>query len=207
MANMKQDRNGVRTASDVERKYKMGMIEPTAEDVDELKNVTLVVDDYLSTTSTHSVQNRVITQNLNNKVAKETGKGLSSNDFTDEDKNSIHVHNNKSVLDELVAPKSYNLINYKVSDLIIETGSCVIKENRICINIVCNYSVQANIDTKLFNLPSECMPSEEKFFVLYGEDIDGNGYYGIGNVSVEGYLTVNFTNQVNSEKMSFVYDI
>lgn len=207
MSNNKRDRNGVRTASDVERKYKMGMIEPTAEDVDELKNVTLVVDDYLSATSTHSVQNRVITQNLNKKVTKENGKGLSSNDFTDNDKNSIHTHGNQEVLDELVAPKSYNLINYKVSGLIIETGSCVRKENRICINISCKYGVDVNTDTKLFNLPSECTPSEEKNFVLYGEDNNKNIYYGIGSVTIEGHLIVRFTNQINSLKMSFVYDI
>lgn len=47
---------------------------------------SVVVDDAMSTTSTNPVQNKVITKALNdgldNKVDKETGKGLSTNDFT-----------------------------------------------------------------------------------------------------------------------------
>ena len=38
-------------------------------------------------------------------VKKEDGKGLSSNDFTDEDKQSIHTHNNKVALDEITQEK------------------------------------------------------------------------------------------------------
>lgn len=96
----KWDRNGVRNAVDVERRYKLGIIEPTADEVEELKE-SLVVDDYLSTTSTNAVQNKIITQNLNNKVTKETGKGLSTNDFTNEHKKASHTHSNKVILDNI----------------------------------------------------------------------------------------------------------
>ena len=85
---IKQDRNGVRKASDVERKYKLGEIELTAEEVEKLKN-EMVVDNALSTTSTNALQNRVITANLNLKVTKEPGKSLSTNDFTNEYKNKL----------------------------------------------------------------------------------------------------------------------
>ena len=84
----KQDRNGVRTASDVERRHKLSLIEPTAEEVNKLKD-DIVVDTQLSATSTHPLENRVITQNLNNKVTKESGKELSSNDFTNTYKNKL----------------------------------------------------------------------------------------------------------------------
>lgn len=101
----KQDRNGSRVPADVERRYKLGVIEPTAEEVEKLKQER-VVDDHLSTTSTNSVQNKVITVALNNKVSVETGKGLSTNDFTDEYKNKVdsgtqqnHTHSNKTILD------------------------------------------------------------------------------------------------------------
>lgn len=49
----------------------------------------VVVDSALSTTSANPVENRVITNALNNKVDKETGKGLSTNDFTTAEKNKL----------------------------------------------------------------------------------------------------------------------
>ncbi len=77
----RQDKNGVRTAIDLERRYKFKDIELTADEVDELKEL-IEVDSFLSTSSIHPVQNKVITEALNNKVNKESGKGLSTNDFT-----------------------------------------------------------------------------------------------------------------------------
>ena len=57
---------------------------------------SIEVDNALSTTSENPVQNKVITLGLNqlqgslaNKVDKEAGKGLSSNDFTDADKEKV----------------------------------------------------------------------------------------------------------------------
>ena len=100
----RQDKNGVRTAVDLERRYKFKDIELTAEEVDELKEL-IEVDSFLSTSSIHPVQNKVITEALNNKVNKEAGKELSSNDFTDDYKQQIedntelrHIHNNMTLL-------------------------------------------------------------------------------------------------------------
>lgn len=47
------------------------------------------VDAALNSTSTNPVQNKIIYEALDNKVNKETGKGLSSNDFTDELKKKL----------------------------------------------------------------------------------------------------------------------
>lgn len=59
-------------------------------------SATIDVDDVFSTTSTNPVQNKVITTKINDidtlmgsKVDKETGKGLSTNDYTDEDKQKV----------------------------------------------------------------------------------------------------------------------
>ena len=49
----------------------------------------VVVDSALSTTSANPVENRVITNALNDKVDKEAGKGLSTNDFTTAEKNKL----------------------------------------------------------------------------------------------------------------------
>lgn len=96
-----------RTPQDVERKHRLKLIETTAEDVEELKE-DIVVDSTLSISSTHPVENKAITQALANKVNRESGKVLSSNDFTDGYRNLIdtvsnisHTHINKSVLDNI----------------------------------------------------------------------------------------------------------
>lgn len=49
----------------------------------------LKVDGELSTTSTNPVQNKVVTKGLDDKVDKREGKGLSSNDFTNEYKSML----------------------------------------------------------------------------------------------------------------------
>lgn len=102
---LKQDRNGTRTTSDVERRYKLGEVPKIDSDVEELKKERVVVDTALSISSTNPVQNKVITEALNKKINSSDGKGLSSNDFTDSDKNSIHTHSNKSVLDSITTTK------------------------------------------------------------------------------------------------------
>lgn len=68
---------GTITAAD---KIKLDSIDP---------NQLVDVDDALSTTSTNPVENRVITVALNNKVDSETGKGLSTNDYTTAEKNKL----------------------------------------------------------------------------------------------------------------------
>lgn len=84
----RQDKNGVRQASELERKYKLGQIDYTQEEIEALKK-KIITDEFLSTTSTNPIQNRTVTQALNDKVTKESGKGLSSNDFTTTLKNKL----------------------------------------------------------------------------------------------------------------------
>lgn len=84
----RQDRNGTRTSEELRRRYQFQDIDYTKEEIEKLKT-QLITDDHLSNTSTNPVQNKVITEALNNKVNKESGKGLSSNDFTDELKNKL----------------------------------------------------------------------------------------------------------------------
>ena len=100
----RQDLNGYRKPMDVVQAFDLSKIELNSEDIEKIKQ-DIICDDHLSTTSKAPVQNKVVTNALNNKVTKETGKGLSSNDFTDEDKDSIHTHTNKTVLDSITAQK------------------------------------------------------------------------------------------------------
>lgn len=84
----RQDRNGTRTSEELRRRYRLNDIELTADEVEYLKQF-IEVDSFLSTSSIHPVQNKVVTNALNNKVTTETGKGLSSNDFTDTQKEKL----------------------------------------------------------------------------------------------------------------------
>lgn len=55
------------------------------------------------------------------KVDKVEGKGLSTNDFTDEDKDSIHTHDNKDVLDSITKGHIHKHTNKSVLDTITST--------------------------------------------------------------------------------------
>lgn len=109
----KQDRTKTRTASEVETKYKLSDIAVFEKDIAQLKE-DVIPDSEFSTSSRKSLENRVITvavnkinndinaveENINtiiddvevmesNVVYKEEGKGLSTNDFTDEYKTKL----------------------------------------------------------------------------------------------------------------------
>lgn len=119
----RQDRHASRTSEELRRRYQFENIDYTKEEIQKLKT-QIVTDDHLSTTSTNPVQNRIVTQTLNNKVTKETGKGLSSNDFTNEYKekidnslNNYHTHSNKALLD------GYKQTEANLADAVIKKHS------------------------------------------------------------------------------------
>lgn len=80
MAN-KRDVSGFRTPDDVVRRYDLADIKLNSEDIEMIKS-QIICDDHLSITSIAPVQNKIVTEALNNKVNKIEGKGLSTNDFT-----------------------------------------------------------------------------------------------------------------------------
>lgn len=55
-----------------------------------------IVDTELSSTSTNPVQNKIVTAKLNTKVDKISGKGLSANDYTTEEKNLVATISSKA---------------------------------------------------------------------------------------------------------------
>ena len=69
---------------------------------------TITVDSSLSLSSTNPVENKVITGELNKKVVKENGKGLSTNDYTNEEKQKLsgipgQVYSKKEVDDKILS--------------------------------------------------------------------------------------------------------
>ena len=71
------------------------LITEIVNNITALKSGT-VFDTALSATSTKGVQNKTIYTALNNKVDKEDGKGLSTNDYTTADKNKLQNIENKA---------------------------------------------------------------------------------------------------------------
>lgn len=86
--NMAKEWTVARTPEDLQRRYKFKDIEIAQEQIEEFLK-TFIIDDHLSSSSTNPVQNRVVTTALANKVTKETGKGLSTNDFTTDEKDIL----------------------------------------------------------------------------------------------------------------------
>lgn len=83
----------------------------------------LAVDDTLSETSTNPVQNKVITLALSEKVAKEVGKTLTSNDFTNELKDkldNIEVGANKTTVDTELSDTSTNPVENKIISVALD---------------------------------------------------------------------------------------
>lgn len=246
----RQDRNGVRTPVDVDRRYNR-----VPKDVEKVKEVVeqFEVDTELSASSTNPVQNKVVTGALNNKVSKEAGKILSTNDFTDDEKTKLEdieekaqvnvlekvyisgeelTPTNKAVniyvdsytskystnpvqnkaittyVNERTGATIYGLSTYKVSNLSILRSSCVLKNNRVCINFVGTLSMNANTTTTLFNLPTELRPTATKDFVVFGQSSNTDGYVGYGYVTSDGLLQVRFNEAITSYiRFSVVYDL
>lgn len=76
-----------------------------------------IVDAALSAESTNPVQNKVVNDALSNKVSKENGKGLSTNDYTTEDKDKlagIEDGANKTIVDTKLDASSLNPVQNKV---------------------------------------------------------------------------------------------
>ena len=98
---IKQDRCLPRTALDVDRRYN-----PIPKKMEQVEDIVkeFEVDKILSASSSNAISNSAVTIALNNKVSKVAGKDLSTNDFTDEDKeklSSIKENAEENVLEKI----------------------------------------------------------------------------------------------------------
>ena len=128
-----------RTAPDVERKYKLDEIDENETILEQLQK-DVIPDTALSSFSKRSLENRVITANFGrintamlNKVDKEDNKELSSNDFTNEDKASIHTHKNKEILDNITQDdiNNWNKSGSTILSAVYPVGSIYMSVNNI----------------------------------------------------------------------------
>lgn len=103
---------------------------------------------------------------------------------------------------------TYDLSNYKESELTILRSSCIKKNNRVCVNFVGTISIAANTTTTLFTFPTAIRPTETKDFVVFGQTNNNDGYIGYGFITNTGLLQVRFNVAITSYiRFSFVYDL
>ena len=110
------------------------------QDPDSGEIVQIEIDSTLSEDSTNPVENRIITKALKDKVDKIEGKGLSSNDYSDEDKSklaAIESGATRTIIDarldatstnppqNAVVTKMFTDFDTKLSNLIIDGGEIV----------------------------------------------------------------------------------
>ncbi len=77
----------------------------------------ITIDSALSSTSTNPVQNKVVNAAIEGKVDKETGKGLSTNDFTTDNKNTLDTIVSKDITLSQIDTCGYSNIATLISEV------------------------------------------------------------------------------------------
>lgn len=165
-------------------------------------------------------------QDVPTNLVKDSNYVHTDNNFSNSYKNNVdanssnrHAHSNKSVLDGITAEKieiwdlagqseTYFASSYAEDGVTVLRGNIEVKNNRVCFNFVGTKSIQANVTTTLFTLPSNLRPPETRDFVCFGQSSEDDGYIGYGYITSDGLLQVRFSTAITSYiRFSFVYDI
>lgn len=113
-----------------------------------------VIDSALSSSSTNPVQNKVIKESLDNKVDKVTGKGLSTNDFTNADKtklSGIEEGATKTIVDTELSSTSTNPVQNKAVQTLIARLVDAVAKNGFDIETAYTSSASNNTTNALSN--------------------------------------------------------
>lgn len=175
-------------------------------------SATINVDDVFSTTSTNPVQNKVITTKINDidtlmgsKVDKETGKGLSTNDYTDEDKQKvvdlapIYLIGSGLTLDTTIGSPTYGKLqatgmSIPIDDELSETSINPVQNKVIALKIDQLQGSVLDIKSDITDLQND---KQDKLTEGNGIDIDSSN-----NISLDiSYLTASRIGYIpNAEK-------
>lgn len=229
----KQDKNGVRTPTDIERRYKLGMLDELGNAEQRLENLESnkvdkvagknlssndftnayvdKVDKNTQARHTHTKTDSAITTAVNNSHKHNNKNLLDTYTQTNEDLTSAvdntHTHDNKTVLDSITGTSSISLGSYLGSGFTLLRGTCVTKNKRVCINAVVSGAITARTTATIFDLPSSLSPVSQKDGVAFGTTSSGStcGWY---NISTSGVVSVWFPEAVTTyTRVNIVYDI
>ena len=256
----KQDRNGVRTATDIERRYPLGTLDEigdTEERLNDLENnkVDKVAGKDLSSNDFTNgyrtqVEENTKARHTHNKTDEELSGAVedshthdnkelldsytNSNQYLTEAVNKRHSHGNQTLLDSYTQTNAniadavskrhshsnkgfldsiaggtslFYLDNYTSSNFSMLRSTCVVKNRRVCINLVGSMSISARTTATILNLPASLYPSSQKDGVAFGTTSSGStcGWY---NISTSGVVSVWFPEAVTTYvRTNIVYDL
>ena len=147
------------------------------------------VDSALSASSTNPVQNKIINTALENKVDKISGKGLTTNDFTDTLKtklDGIASGANKTVVDASLSTTSTNPVQNKVINTALGN-----KVDKVSGKGLSTNDFTTELKTKLEGIEA----GAEKNYIVY------NGARGYTEEELIGHLVSIYSELNNSEKI------
>lgn len=229
----KQDRNGARTPTDIERRYPLSVLDELGSTEERLKDLEtnkvdkvagknlstndftngykMQVDENTEARHTHDKTDEELTGAVNNAHTHDNKDLLDSYTQTESDlKDAVskkHSHSNKTVLDGITGTSSVDLNNYLGSGVTLLRGTCVTKNRRVCINAVVSGTISARTTTTIFDLPDSLSPVSQKDGVAFGTTSSGStcGWY---NISTSGVVSVWFPEAVTTyTRVNIVYDI
>ena len=136
------------------------------------------IDAALSSTSTNSIQNKVITAALNNKIDKVTGKGLSTEDFTTVLKTKLEGLNN---YDDTAIQNAVNGLTTQLNTLVNGDASTAIESFNEITAFLANVTdeeslegIVASIEAQIAN-KQDALVSGTNIKTVNGESILGEG--------------------------------
>ena len=165
--------------------------------VPEIPEIT--VDDAMSNTSTNPVQNKVVNDYVNNNfVAKEQGKGLSTNDFNDDYKTKVDNSASTKYVDEAISEISASTIDTSMSDL---------SENPVQNKVITDYvnnvenNIKQLIDTKNEEVVDTINQNADEKFVskVEGKGLSANDFTDEDKLKLDNSASKEYVDQAIEE--------
>lgn len=174
---------------------------------------TAQVDTALSSTSTHSVQNKVITAALNNKIDKVTGKGLSTEDFTTALKTKLEGLTN---YDDAAIQNAVNRLTTQLNTLVNGDASTAIESFNEITAFLANVTDEESLEGIVAGIEHQISTKQD--ILVSGntiKTINGQSILGEGDIEIQGVtrqeleeveeITASALNELNEKKADKEY--
>jgi hypothetical protein len=138
------------------------------------------IDAALSSTSTNSIQNKVITAALNNKIDKVTGKGLSTEDFTTTLKTKLEGLTN---YDDTVIQNAVNGLTTQLNTLVNGDASTAIESFNEITAFLANVTDEESLEGIVAGIEQQISTKQDT--LVSGntiKTINGQSILGEGNI-------------------------
>ena len=159
------------------------------------------IDAALSSTSTNSIQNKVITAALNNKIDKVTGKGLSTEDFTSALKTKLEGLTN---YDDTAIQNAVNGLTTQLNTLVNGDASIAIESFNEIIAFLNGVEDSESLDSIIAYIEQQIAGKQDK--LVSGTNIktiNGESILGEGNIVVN----VDTSNLATKEELIEVEEV